>query len=1353
MSVNLGSAHGKIVLDASGVREGLKAASGALHSFQGVATAALGVVGIGAAAAAGAMVKSSIDMNASLETTTLQFETLMGSAEKAEAHVASLFEIAKKTPFETGPIIEASRMLQTFGGEALNTEENIIMIGDAAAAVSAPINELGFWIGRLYSNVQGGQPFGEAAMRLQELAVMSPKARQEMERLQKAGASADEVFAVFTADLERYRGAMERQAGTWSGLMSTITDSVKLALAEGLRPFFEGAKVGLEQVVVVLNDPALQEGIQKFAVNLGEMMAKLLPLVVEHGPALAKLLAVLVAGFGGLVVVAKVVGLFTTLAPVASGLAAALGLTATATTAAGVAATGAAAGTGVLGGALAALTGPIGLVIAAAGLLAVAWAKDWGGIREKTAAAIDYIKGLIKPALDAIRAWWEEHGAGILRFVSNLWEAIKTPFRVGFENLKGLLKIFGAAFQGDWEEVGRQLRLIWERTVDALEEIFSHLWEAVGPALEALGRKIIEWWEAIDWRAMARWAADELAAGLAEGEFDPGQTMIDSLTRSNPAAWLVRKVIESVPDFQAAGARMARGMVAGWEEEAERGSGSWADWAANEAEAIAERQAAAAQAAAESADRAMLHFAENNEIVTSAVAGTNKAISETALKLVMTRDRMKEAGGATGKLGGGLDALTAAALRNQAALDAAKAAAEQYAAAFANVQADYTTELPQEDEPLVTPEQDVTIRTRISGPTAEQAALAAKYNDELKKLRETYTELTGGIGTFGMEQGKLDEKIAETAGEIAHYEGLLAGIPPAVDDVSTSHQGLKVNVESVHRAIYDQLVQIGAAPEVITAYAAATGIMTDAQAKAALQAAAVQVKIEELAQKMAEGLPIDAALADLDAFISKIEQGVDPAATTLTTDIPQRVVDMKDQMAEDAHAAGAGVPTGIDAGIRENLDLATTAATDAATAVTDAVNEAFGSQSPSTVAAGIGGDFIAGLTQGLEENRDEPVGLAVEIGGDVVDAWDETIEAADGIGVAIMDGVIAGVESRRGALIEKMKEIARAAYQAAMDEIQATSPSKLFMQMGRAIIQGVVAGLDAEKDTLYGRLADIAETLHGIGMSVFGRRGEGLAADVEDANEEIERFIAALPGSWAEHIRDAMRTAAPDELPEMLRGLVANLQIGRMDPQAEAEWEAFIELAERRNKLEEEYTRQQEELARLEEQRSKLDFLNTQIELLDLIRENGLSTNILDGLKLGLDANMDDIIAAMTAAVGELVDRTNEELGIASPSTVFQEIGRRVMQGFARGLEWTAGVERQLKDAMKRTVDLGISDARSLEGRLGKALSGAIRVDAQGLNPAQTVNIYGGYNVALEGTASTDPLRALYFQSLGYQGG
>jgi hypothetical protein len=248
---NARSAFGEGGAAASSFGSILTTAAGTLSGFLG-AQAIMGAVSAGFSAAK----ESVFGMNATLETATLQFATLMGDSDKAKQHVLDLFEIAKKTPFETGPIIEASRMLQTFGGNALNTKANIMLLGDAAAATGAPINELGMWTGRMYAAMQAGKPFGEASQRLGELAVMTPKARLQLEAMQTSGASAHDMFKVFTDSLQKFGGAMEKQAGTWQGVTSTFSDTVNLLVAGAFKPLFEVTRDALASINDILGSDA-----------------------------------------------------------------------------------------------------------------------------------------------------------------------------------------------------------------------------------------------------------------------------------------------------------------------------------------------------------------------------------------------------------------------------------------------------------------------------------------------------------------------------------------------------------------------------------------------------------------------------------------------------------------------------------------------------------------------------------------------------------------------------------------------------------------------------------------------------------------------------------------------------------------------------------------------------------------------------------------------------------------------------------------------------------------------------------------------------------------------------------------
>jgi hypothetical protein len=230
----------------------MKAFDGVVSVFSKVGSAIFGFIG------------DSIQMNSSLQKSTLQFETLMGDADKAKDHVAFLFDFAKKTPFETGPIIEASRILQTFGGTALNSKENLQKFGDAAAATSAPIQEVSTWSGRLYAQLQAGKPFGEAAQRLGELAIMTPKTRMELENMQKSGASGEQIWIKYQQSLEKFTGAMDKQSHTWEGLTSSISDSIGILGGRVFEPFFEIAQGGLERILDLISDKGVEGAVTRF---------------------------------------------------------------------------------------------------------------------------------------------------------------------------------------------------------------------------------------------------------------------------------------------------------------------------------------------------------------------------------------------------------------------------------------------------------------------------------------------------------------------------------------------------------------------------------------------------------------------------------------------------------------------------------------------------------------------------------------------------------------------------------------------------------------------------------------------------------------------------------------------------------------------------------------------------------------------------------------------------------------------------------------------------------------------------------------------------------------------------------
>ena len=211
---------------------------------------------------------STIGMNARLETSTLQFETLTKDADFAKKHIKDLFEFAKTTPFETMPIVEASRKLEAFGKAALNNMDWIKRIGDTSAASGAEFGELSFWVGRAFSSLKANAPIGEVIMRLTELAVIESEAAQELRSLSEHGGSAARAWEILTEQFSKNEGAMKKQESTWQGLSSTFSDTIKILSSTATLPIFETLKKNLAGINAALNAEETNEKVKGIATAL-----------------------------------------------------------------------------------------------------------------------------------------------------------------------------------------------------------------------------------------------------------------------------------------------------------------------------------------------------------------------------------------------------------------------------------------------------------------------------------------------------------------------------------------------------------------------------------------------------------------------------------------------------------------------------------------------------------------------------------------------------------------------------------------------------------------------------------------------------------------------------------------------------------------------------------------------------------------------------------------------------------------------------------------------------------------------------------------------------------------------------
>lgn len=245
------------------------AAIGASKALSGIGFAVFGIQQVGHAISG--LADGFFGFNSSLEQATITYGTLLGSAEEAQKRIGELQQFAALTPFNFDQVLEADRLLETFGARSIET---LTLVGDAAAGTSQNFNEVAFWIGRAYSSIQAGRPFGEAAMRLQEMGILTAEGRTRLEALSEAGASSEEVWGVLNDEMGRFSGLMDDQSQSAKGLSSTLQDLGTMGTAVLTKPLFERYKRGVAALVNYLSQPRVQDGLAAGAEALEKALVR-----------------------------------------------------------------------------------------------------------------------------------------------------------------------------------------------------------------------------------------------------------------------------------------------------------------------------------------------------------------------------------------------------------------------------------------------------------------------------------------------------------------------------------------------------------------------------------------------------------------------------------------------------------------------------------------------------------------------------------------------------------------------------------------------------------------------------------------------------------------------------------------------------------------------------------------------------------------------------------------------------------------------------------------------------------------------------------------------------------------------
>lgn len=192
----------------------------------------LGVIG-GTAALKG-LVTDMINVRGEFQKTSIAFETMLGSKEKADALMAQMVETAAKTPFDLQGVTSGAKQLLAYGTSADKVNETLVRLGNIASGLSIPLGDLVYLYGtsmsqgRLFTQ-DVNQFMGRGIPLVAELAKELGKTESEIRKMVTEGKvgfpELQKVIENMTNEGGKFYNLMEMQSTTLSGQISNLGDA------------------------------------------------------------------------------------------------------------------------------------------------------------------------------------------------------------------------------------------------------------------------------------------------------------------------------------------------------------------------------------------------------------------------------------------------------------------------------------------------------------------------------------------------------------------------------------------------------------------------------------------------------------------------------------------------------------------------------------------------------------------------------------------------------------------------------------------------------------------------------------------------------------------------------------------------------------------------------------------------------------------------------------------------------------------------------------------------------------------------------------------------------------------------
>ena len=171
----------------------------------------------------------------------IAFTTMLGNKQQADALMQQLIDTAATTPFGMNDIANSAKQLLAYGAEADKVNETLVRLGDIAAGLSIPINDLAYLYGttmvqgRLYTQ-DLNQFLNRGIPLVDELAKQFGVTKGEVKQLVEQGKvgfpEVEKAIVAMTSEGSKFGGLMEAQSKSITGQISNLEDAVEQMINE-----------------------------------------------------------------------------------------------------------------------------------------------------------------------------------------------------------------------------------------------------------------------------------------------------------------------------------------------------------------------------------------------------------------------------------------------------------------------------------------------------------------------------------------------------------------------------------------------------------------------------------------------------------------------------------------------------------------------------------------------------------------------------------------------------------------------------------------------------------------------------------------------------------------------------------------------------------------------------------------------------------------------------------------------------------------------------------------------------------------------------------------------------------------